>query len=116
MMLSLVIESSNQSGGVCILLNRSLQYDGLSSDSDPNGRYIILHIKISNQEFLLCNLYAPNKDEPQFFTELFEKFNDYRDIDTIMGGDFNIVQCVNTNKSGGRPSTNNKAQEVLKQK
>ena len=33
-----------------------------------------------------------------------------------MGGDFNIVQCVNTDKSGGGPSTNNKAQEVLKQK
>ena len=76
---------TNQSGGVCILLNRSLQYDVLSSHSDPNGRYIILHIKISNQEFLLSNLYAPNKDEPQFFTELFEKLNDYRDIDTIMG-------------------------------
>ena len=107
---------SSHSGGVCILLDKSLQYDVISCHPDPLGRYILLHIKTSNRELLLCNVYAPNKDEPQFFSSLFQKINTYNDIDIIIGGDFNLVQDVVVDKSGGRPTTNQNAQDVLKQK
>ena len=40
----------------------------------------------------------------------------YNDIDIIIGGDFNLVQDVVVDKSGGRPTTNQNAQDVLKQK
>ena len=92
------------------------QYDVISCHPDPLGRYILLHIKTSNRELSLCNVYAPNKDEPQFFSSLFQKINTYNDLDIIIGGDFNLVQDVVIDKSGGRPTTIQNAKDVLKQK
>ena len=66
--------------------------------SDPNGRYIILEIKILDREFLLCSIYGPNTDQPQFFVEVFKKLADTEIKEIVLAGDFNIALNVDLDR------------------
>lgn len=83
--------ASNNSKGVLILLHRGLQYECKNEIIDDNGRYIILEIQIEDTILVLCNLYAPNQDTPDFFMELVKHIEDLDNKCVIMGGDFNFA-------------------------
>ena len=54
-------ESTN-SRGVAILLNKTFEYSIVKSNRDPEGRYIILELDITNLgKFFIINLYGPNR-------------------------------------------------------
>ena len=96
---------------VCILLECILVFDNWSSDSrgiaimfkrDCNvqikqvikskiGRYIIMLVEFNEKQFLLVNTYAPNKDEPEFFLDIFAKIQPFRAEVKVSGGDMNIT-------------------------
>ena len=57
---------SSQARGVAILLNNTHEYKIKKTYTDNSGNYIILHITIDLKEYVLVNIYAPNKDEPTF--------------------------------------------------
>ena len=59
--------------GVIILLRRGLDIlvNGVKTDSE--GRYCIIKFKSHNTQFVLCNVYAPNNDNPLFFLNLLKK-------------------------------------------
>ena len=57
---------------------------------DNAGRYIIVQFTIGHESFILVNIYAPNKDNPDFFLEIFKKLEDV-DGKRILVGDFNLV-------------------------
>ena len=97
---------SNHSGGVCILFSQKLNYSIEETIADTNGRYILVKVKILGEEYILCNIYAPNKDDPLFFNSLFEQLENFADSRLIIGGDFNLVQDINLDKIGGRKNTN----------
>ena len=42
-----------------------------SIDKYPAGKYIILDIVIDGFNLVLDNIYAPNKDDPDFFFDVF---------------------------------------------
>ena len=44
-----------------------------------------------NDEFLLTNVYAPNQDDPQFFSTLFQQISDIEADQYIIGGDLNKI-------------------------
>lgn len=94
-------ENTERSAGQVILLNGV--YDILTHNILVKGRCHSLEIKIKSNKLNLINIYAPNRDSEQ---EMF--YNKLRDIShniclsegyIIFGGDFNIVQCVNKDKS-----------------
>ena len=78
--------------GVCILFNNNFGFDIGRIITDENGNYLIIELKIDNKDILLCNLYGPNNDDPDFYDSLFTQVTN-QDIEyVIFCGDFNLVQ------------------------
>ena len=100
--------------GVAILIRRSLKVKILRKITNKRGRFFILKCKIDSEEYLFVNVYAPDLDNPAFFTELSEQIDSLETDLKIIGGDFNLVLDLDLDKKGGMPVTNEKAAEVLK--
>ncbi|MCP3887659.1 MAG: hypothetical protein GY702_02140, partial [Desulfobulbaceae bacterium] len=92
------------SKGVAILLPQHLNITVEGTVADDMGRYLSVKINYDDNIFTIVNVYAPTKDKPVeqlvFFDSILPLL-DNSDINTIVGGDFNI--CLNNiDKSGGR--------------
>ena len=100
---------SNHSCGVLILVRDSLEFEMKSIITDDNGRYILLNAKVQGSDYILGNIYAPNKIKEQcnFFVELQQKLDDYftiQDQRIIIGGDFRVIMDQNLDCAGGSPT------------
>ena len=89
--------------GVMILFKRNLDYQVLNCIKDDEGRFLIGLIEHNGQNILLLNNYAPNNDQPSFFSDLLEKISNLTYDYLIWGGDFNKVldsslDCVSTRR------------------
>ena len=101
---------SNRSCGVLILVKESLEFDLKSKLTDEYGRYILLNATVQGWNYIMGNIYAPNKVREQcsFFEKLQEKLDsfiiDNENHKIIIGGDFNVVNdpdldcCLGTPK------------------
>ena len=94
---------SNNSKGVCILLNPT---SGFSIDGcyrDNEGRIVSINITRNKLNFSICNIYAPNKptEQNRFIQDLNEFLVRNTNVDRlIVGGDWNAtLQCID--KKGG---------------
>ena len=106
---------TSNSKGTAILFHSKFDCSIIKSVADPNGRYIIVDIKVSDKIFTCVNIYAPNDDCPQFFVGIDNVLDDFQGDNIIYGGDFNSVLNLCLDKKGGRPRTNFKARsEILK--
>ena len=56
-------QGSSNSRRVAILLKRGIDIVLRKSFGDTCGRFIVLESKINDEEYILINVYAPNKDE-----------------------------------------------------
>ena len=54
------------SAGACVLFNNNFNLQILKSFSDPEGRFVMVDIKLENKISTLVNIYAPNEDKPTF--------------------------------------------------
>ena len=104
---------SSNAKGVLILIKQSLQVQVLDSKIDKNGRYVILKCKIGNETYTLSNIYAPNTDNPQFFTDITEQIDAFETDLKIIGGDFNLVLDLTVDKQGGIPLTHTESLKIL---
>ena len=57
-------------------------------------------------------MYAPNEDDPSFFTSIFDHLFDFQCEDIILGGNFNLVLNVEKDKKGGMSRTHKKSLEI----
>ena len=79
------------SRGVAILLNNNFEYHVHETNKDMEGNYIQLILTCGSIKINLINLYAPNSDDPNFFSEI-DKLTTYEDADyVVLCGDFNLV-------------------------
>lgn len=81
---------SSKSRGVMILINKRLNFVLLQQFKDENGRLLCLQALINGVKVVLCNVYAPNRDEPCFIHKI-NKMLGGLEGHTILGGDFNNV-------------------------
>ena len=81
----------SNSRGVAILLNKTFEYTVKSVWKDSEGNMITLDMDIGNLPVKLVNLYAPNRDSPQFFEKVRDILADNDQIYTIICGDLNLV-------------------------
>lgn len=58
---------STKRNGVIILVNKSLSFFLLKEVRDDEGRMICVQALINGTKMTLCNIYAPNKEDPNFF-------------------------------------------------
>ena len=63
-------------------------------------------------EFLLCNVYVPNKDDPEFVMNLIEQLEGMDVPEKIIGGDFNLVYDPEIDRYGSTANHKN-ANELL---
>jgi len=87
---------STAARGVAVLFSNKIQYKILKSEIDPNGNYIVVELKLEEETLTLVNLYGPNTDSPEFYTNLFSHIDFDRPV--IMCGDWNLTldQTIDT--------------------
>lgn len=61
---------TSASKGVLILASRDSDVTVDRQVCDVNGRYLLAEITINSFVFVICNIYAPNQDSPNFFLEV----------------------------------------------
>ena len=89
------------SAGVGLLLHPRSAIEIVDHNSDTDGRVITAKLKLNEQTLQLINVYAPNKhsDRETFFGNLWRLA--FRNVDTVMAGDFNCVPDTHLDKWGG---------------
>ena len=90
----LISSGKSDARGTLTLFNNTNEINILKVFSNNEGNFIISNIMIDNKySITLVNLYGPNRDNPNFYSELSDKINDFFDTDfIIMCGDWNVVQ------------------------
>ena len=99
--------------GVAILFNNDFAFKVLRQICDKEGNYIIIDLEVGELILTICNIYAPNKDDPFFFQNIREQMTMLRCEDIILGGDFNLVMDVKKDKKGGKSTTHRNALKVI---
>ena len=61
---------TNSSRGVMILINNNFEFKVEGVKTDKNGNYILLDITIQGKRITLVNIYGPNEDNPNFYTNI----------------------------------------------
>ena len=108
---------SSDSRGVAVLFNNDFEYKLINEKTNALENYISLELEIDNEFIiLLINIYGPNLDSPQFYSDI----NDIICASTsdfyILCGDFNLVQefeldCLNY-KNLNNPRSRDKSLEL----
>lgn len=104
---------SSNSRGVAILIRNSISVKVFSVFCDPNGRFLILNGKLNDVPVTLVNIYAPNKDDPDFLLEVFAEIDKFDNSSLIIGGDFNSVIGPLDYKGTRQTHCNSKTSEML---
>ena len=104
---------SSNKAGVAILFNNNFSFQLLKAYTDPKGRFIICDLTTNGKCITLANIYAPNEDDPNFFTSVFNRLLDFKCEEIIVGGDVNLVRDVNKDNKGGLARSHKKSLEVI---
>lgn len=89
--------------GVAILVNKCVSFTPSLITADPKGRYVIVTGKLCHLNVILANIYAPNCDDPQFFSRFINRLPCLNSHLLIMGGDFNFCLDPGMDRSSVRP-------------
>ena len=106
---------SSVKAGVAILFNNNFSFQISKTYADPEGRFIMCDLITNGKHVTLVNIYAPNKDDPNFFTSVFNQLHGFKCEETIIGGDFNLVFDVEKDKKGGIARTHKRSLEVVQE-
>ena len=74
-----------------ILLNNNFQHDIGRIVKDPNGNYLIMAITIKGKKITLVDIYGPNEDRPQFYSNIRQKNDDFDNDMAIICCDWNLI-------------------------
>ena len=88
----LISGTQRNAKGVMIILDDNFEYKIHKVNIDSDGRYIFCEIEIPEvASFLLVNIYAPNENKAEFFTNLFNIIETWDNNNLILVGDWNTV-------------------------
>ena len=104
---------TSESKGVCILIKNNVTVDVHEVHTPIAGRCLLLDISIDNYRTTLCNIYAPNTDDVDFFLDMTAKLEEVGNSCQIIGGDFNLVLDLSLDKKGGRQQTHENSRQFL---
>ena len=103
---------ASNKAGVAILFNNNFPFKVLRQICDREGRYIIIDL-VGELILTICNIYAPNKDNPIFFPNVREQMLLFKCEEIILGGDFSLVTDVMKDKKGGKSTTHRNSLKVI---
>ena len=107
-----MVHGSTNARGAAICIGRrcSIQINNIKKGN--NGRVILINMEIEGVEVTVCNIYAPNEDNPNFFKHTLEWIDKESGGHVIIAGDLNMVMDK-TLDADGRGKNNDKAAKVL---
>ena len=103
--------SKTNARGVAILLKKDFEYEVKSFQKDMEGNYISLTVKLSSMTVNLMTIYAPNKDNHSFFSEIQQVMQESSSENGIICGDFNLVLDPLKDTNGYRHINNAQKQD-----
>lgn len=103
------------SKGVAIFFRNNLDYEIVNVCKDINGRYIVCHLRINGKEVILCSLYGPNNDAPEFFVEMWSILENSSNPEWIVTGDFNLVLNFLIDVKNAHEHSNKRASNIVKE-
>ena len=65
------------SQGVCVLFKPKDNYIIYKLQRGINGRVLCVQLEIQEKMVMICNIYAPNEDEPSFFLQVDKIMNNF---------------------------------------
>ena len=86
--------------GTAILFAKNVDVKITKEYVDKKGRQAFCIIEYNEQKIALCNVYAPNEDDPEFFVEIVEKLANIEVDHIVWGGDLNTYLTENDKKGG----------------
>lgn len=104
---------NSKSRGVAILIHRKVQFIEEAIVKDKNGRYVIVQGKLFNTPVVLANIYTPNWDNVQFFSDLFSLLPNLDTHNLILGGDLNCVLHPVLGRSSSTITTASKSAQCI---
>lgn len=79
--------------GTLILMNNNVEVKISSTKSDSNGNFIITNMLVDNKyNITLVNLYGPNRDDQDFYSNVGNIIEEFGNEFVILCGDWNVVQ------------------------
>ena len=98
--------------GTAILISKKLKSDTQLLEKDTKGRRVSIKVKFQETEILICNIYAPNPDTPEFFEEMINVT--YEQCENVIYiGDYNVVMDTNIDRRGSKYN-NDKSSNFLR--
>ena len=82
----LIHNSNKSSRGVGILIKHNLPVLVLAEARDHNSNILALHCSLHDSEFIIASIYGPNKNCPEFFTDMENIFTTVSHLPIIIGG------------------------------
>ena len=104
----------SNSRGVAILFRNTFQFKILDEIHDQHGNFLILDCELGEQRVALTALYEPNRDEPEFFTNIQRKLDTMETTSIIIGGDFNVPLDYDTDTLNYKQKNNVKSNAEIK--
>ena len=91
---------SSRSRGTCILIDNNVQHSLIAEIMSDCGNYVIVICKVNRDTFAFINIYGPNRDSPNFFSEVLNHLEDVEVDHVILAGDLNFtidsdIDCLN---------------------
>ena len=93
-------DTSTKQAGVCILMKKTVPYCIVKHMADGEGRFVICECESCDdptKRFCLASIYAPNRDCPQFFINLFKQLTNFAP-DKLIVGNYNLVMNPNLDR------------------
>ena len=104
---------SSNSRGVAVMFNNNFEFKVKDVKRDDNGNFIVISFSVMEEEFVLVNVYGPNRDSPKFYDDLFDIVKSYNNIYVIAVGDWNLVLEPDKDYDNYLHINNPKAKEAL---
>ena len=105
---------TNNKRGVMILLNNNFQNEIGRVIKDPNGNFLMLEITIKGKKIKLVNLYGPNEDRPQSYSNIKQIIEELDNEMAIICGDWNLIIDPELDCENYKHVNNPKARAVVK--
>ena len=93
------------------MFKTGLDFELLDIKKDTEGRYLSICVKMESQSIRIVNLYAPNEDKPDFFTEVLSQLNEPVDHIVVVG-DLNVILNPRLDRYGGQKAQSKSSQII----
>lgn len=104
---------NSQARGVMTLIHSSVPFQVSNTIEDKFGRYLILQGSLLEISMNLVNVYGPNVDDPNFFTDLFLTLSSLPGV-YLIAGDWNCTLDPTKDRSTGVDQSHNKSRTTIK--